>query len=135
MKFKKPMLVAGGALFLSLIATPSSVTAGKRFLAEETPGSGPIILAQMGDMGGRDNEMGMMKGMERCGKNMSAMMDTGKDGKVSKDEFMKHHEEAFAQMDANQDGTLDPSEMGHMGKMMESHCAGVPMKGGMHGGR
>ena len=78
--------------------------------------------------------MEMMKGMEGCGKNMVAMMDTDKDGKVSKDEFTKHHDEMFAQMDANKDGTLDQSEMGHMGKMMESHCAGTPMKGGMGGG-
>jgi hypothetical protein len=72
--------------------------------------------------------MGMMKGMEGCGKNMGAMMDTDKDGKVSRDEFTKHHDEMFAQMDTNKDGTLDQSEMGHMGKMMESHCAGMPMK-------
>ncbi len=91
---------------------------------------------QMGGMGDKDKMegMGMMKGMEGCGKNMGAMMDTDKDGKVSKDEFMKHHDETYAQMDTNNDHTLDQSEMGHMGKMMESHCAGMPMKGGMGGG-
>ena len=41
-----------------------------------------------------------MEGMEGCGKNMGAMMDTDKDGKVfSKDEFTKHHDKMFAQMD------------------------------------
>lgn len=40
----------------------------------------------------------------------------------------------FAQMDTNKDGTLDQSEMGHMGKMMEGHCAGMPMKRCMGGG-
>ncbi|MGH8508110.1 MAG: hypothetical protein ACREVH_05255 [Gammaproteobacteria bacterium] len=126
-------VVASGALVLSLIASPF-VTAADQPWAD--PGRGAIILAQMGGMGGehKTEGMGMMKGMEGCGKNMAAMMDTDKDGKISKDEFTKHHDEAFAQMDANKDGTLDQSEMGHMGKMMESHCAGMPMKGGMGGG-
>jgi hypothetical protein len=120
-------VVAGAALALSLIASPF-VTAADQPLAGEDPGRGPLILAQMGGMGGKG------KRMEGCGKNMGVMMDTDKDGKVSKDEFTKHHDEMFAQMDTNKDGTLDQSEMGHMGKMMESHCAGMPMKGGMGGG-
>jgi len=128
-------VVAGAALVLSLIASPF-VTAADQPLAWGDLGRGPLILAQMGGMGGEDKMegMGMMKGMEGCGKNMGVMMDTDKDGKVSKDEFTKHHDDAFAQMDTNKDGTLDQSEMGHMGKMMKSHCAGMPMKGGMGGG-
>lgn len=118
-------VVVGAAFVLSLISSPF-VTAADQPLAGGDPGRGSLILAQMGGMGGKDK-------MEGCGKNMGAMMDTDKDGKVSKDEFTKHHDETFAQMDANKDGTLDQSEMGHMGKMMESHCAG-PMKGGMGGG-
>ena len=112
---------SGGALVLALIASPF-VTAADQPLAGGDPGRGSLILAQMGGMGGKDK----MEGMKGCGKNMGAMMDTDKDGKVSKDEFTKHHDEAFAQMDTNKDGTLDQSEMGHMGKMMESHCAGRP---------
>jgi hypothetical protein len=95
-------VVAGAALALSLIASPF-VTAADQPLAGGDPGRDPLILAQMGGMGGMD------KGMEGCGKNMGAMMHTDKDG------------------------TLDQSEMGHMGKMMESHCAGMPMKRGMGG--
>jgi EF hand len=116
-------VVVGAALVLTLIASPF-VTAADQPLAGGDPGRGFLIPAQM-------EGMGMMKGMEGCGKNMGAMMDTDKDGKVSKDEFTKHHDDTFAQMDTNKDGTLDQSEMGHMGKMMESHCAGMPMKGGM----
>lgn len=128
-------VVVGAAFVLSLISSPF-VTAADQPLAGGDPGRGSLILAQMGGMGGKDKMegMGMMKGMEGCGKNMGAMMDTDKDGKVSKDEFTKHHDDTFAQMDANKDGTLDQSETGHMGKMMESHCAGMPMKGGMGGG-
>jgi hypothetical protein len=79
--------------------------------------------------------MGMMKGMEGCGDNMRTMMDTDKDGKVSKEEFIKQHEDMFAAMDKNGDKVLDQSEMGQMGQMMEGHCSGMPMKGGMGGGR
>ena len=128
-------VVAGGALVLSLIASPFVTAADQPSVAGD-PGRGFLILAQMGGMGSEHKMegMGMMKGMEGCGKNMGAMMDTDKDGKVSKDEFTKHHDEMFAQMDTNNDHTLDQSEMGHMGKMMESHCARMPMKGGMGGG-
>ena len=48
------------------------------------------------------------------------MMDTNGDGKITKEEFMKRHEEMFANMDANHDGVLDKDEIS---KMM----------GGMHG--
>jgi hypothetical protein len=128
-------VVARGALVLSIIASPF-VTAADQPPACGGLGRGSLILAQMGGMGGKDQMegMGMMKGMEGCGKNMGAMMDTDKDGKVSKDEFTKHHDDTFAQMDTNKDGTLDNSEMSQMGKMMESHCADMPMKGGMGGG-
>ncbi len=124
-------VVAGGALVLSLIASPF-VTAADRSLATGEPATGSLILAQMG--GERKMEGMGMKGMQGCGKNMGGMMDTDKDGKVSKEEFTKHHDEMFAQMDTSKDGTLDQSEMGHMGAMMESHCAGMPMKGGTGGG-
>lgn len=61
----------------------------------------------------------------KCGM---SMMDTDKDGKVSKAEFDKAHEGMFDGMDANKDGLLDQTEMG---KMMQGKCGGakVPMEG------
>lgn len=38
------------------------------------------------------------------------MMDAGKKGRVTKDEFMKFHEEMFDRMDKNHDGELTPEE-------------------------
>ena len=62
-----------------------------------------------------------------------ATMDANKDGKVSKEEFIKAHEAMFGTMDANKDGFLDKTEMGKMmqGKCGEGKCGGAtkPMDG------
>ncbi len=49
----------------------------------------------------------------QCEHKMAAV-DANKDGKISKDEFMKHHETMFDKMDTNKDGFLDEKEMHHM---------------------
>ena len=56
-----------------------------------------------------------------------AMMDANKDGKVSKEEFIKGHEAMFSKMDANKDGVLDKAEMGKPmdGKCGEGKCGGM----------
>ncbi len=58
---------------------------------------------------------GMKSGEGMCGVTMA---DINKDGKVSKEEFTKHHDIMFEHMDANKDGFIDKSEMGkgEMGK-------------------
>ena len=48
-----------------------------------------------------------------CGVTMA---DLNKDGKVSKEEFTKHHDAMFEHMDTNKDGFIERSEMG-MGEM------------------
>lgn len=40
--------------------------------------------------------------------------DLDKDGKISKEEFMKHHEAVFDKKDTNKDGFLDDTEMHRM---------------------
>lgn len=50
-------------------------------------------------------------------------MDTNKDGMISKEEFMKHHEAMWEKMKKNKSGMVDLKDMGNM------------MHGGMmHGG-
>lgn len=56
----------------------------------------------------------------QCEHKMAAV-DANKDGKISKDEFMKHHETMFDKMDANKDGFLDEKEMHHMMDHMHQH--------------
>ncbi|MBP0132382.1 MAG: hypothetical protein ITD31_07195 [Nitrosospira sp.] len=61
-----------------------------------------------------EGKCGAMKTSEgSCGVTMA---DLNKDGKVSKEEFTKHHDVMFEHMDANKDGFIDKSEMG-MGEM------------------
>lgn len=49
----------------------------------------------------------------QCEHMMSAV-DQDKDGKISKAEFMKHHEALFDKKDTNKDGFLDDTEMHRM---------------------
>ncbi|HVW63815.1 MAG TPA: hypothetical protein VHB01_02285 [Nitrosospira sp.] len=43
----------------------------------------------------------------RCGM---SIVDANKDGKVTKQEFLKHHEAIFDRIDANKDGAVDQPE-------------------------
>ncbi|MBP6366644.1 MAG: EF-hand domain-containing protein [Nitrosomonas sp.] len=56
----------------------------------------------------------------QCHDKMSAV-DLNKDGKISKEEFMKHHEAMFDKKDANKDGFVDESEMHKMMDHMHKH--------------
>ena len=50
------------------------------------------------------------------------MMDTNKDGMISKDEFMKHHEMMWDKMKKNSAGSVDMKDMEAMHKeMTEKH--------------
>ncbi|MBS0299928.1 MAG: EF-hand domain-containing protein [Proteobacteria bacterium] len=53
-------------------------------------------------------------------EHMSAV-DTNKDGKISKEEFMKHHEAIFDKKDVNKDGFIDREEMHRMMDHMHKH--------------
>jgi uncharacterized low-complexity protein len=46
-----------------------------------------------------------------AGKCSVDMMDTNKDGKVDKAEFVKHHEGMFDKLDTNKDGAIDKAEL------------------------
>jgi len=56
---------------------------------------------------------------DQCSQKMS-MIDQNKDGKISKDEFLKRYEDKFTALDANKDGFLDESEMHRMMDKMHS---------------
>lgn len=76
---------------------------------------------------GMGNDMpmgkGMGKGMDKCmkmGGQMMDMVDTNKDGKISKAEFTKHQDQTFTQMDKNGDGMIDTSERAAMTDQIKS---------------
>ncbi|MEO8767203.1 MAG: hypothetical protein ABI363_02495 [Nitrosospira sp.] len=50
---------------------------------------------------------GAKSGEGRCGM---SMVDANKDGKVTKEEFLKHHEAIFNRIDVNKDGAVDQPE-------------------------
>lgn len=73
-----------------------------------------------------DMKMGEGKAGEgKCGEGKcgAAMADSNKDGKITKEEWTKHHDLMFEQMDSNKDGAIDKDEMGKS-----------KMKGGKSGG-
>ena len=51
-------------------------------------------------------------------------LDVNKDGKVTKQEFLKHHETIFDSIDANKDGSVDqPEADGYAGKSAAPNTA------------
>lgn len=59
-------------------------------------------------------------GHHQCDHSMSSV-DSNKDGKISREEFIKHHEQMFDKKDTNKDGFLDESELHHMMDHMHKH--------------
>ena len=62
------------------------------------------------------DDMKQGKGMA-MGMDMK-MMDTNKDGMISKEEFMKHHEAMWEKMKKNKNGMVDIKDMNMMHDMM-----------------
>lgn len=98
--------IAIAAVF-SLMFSATSVSA-----ADAAKESGQA--ASHGDMKSGDHHG------HQCPHKMSSA-DQNKDGKISKEEFMKHHETMFDKKDANKDGFLDDTEMHGMKDHAHKH--------------
>lgn len=73
---------------------------------------------------GQASSQGDMKADDHHGhqcQHMMSSVDLNKDGKISKEEFMKHHEAKFDKKDTNKDGFLDETEMHGMMDHMHKH--------------
>lgn len=133
----------GSAFVASMAAAPIASAAENPFALSglssgyqvaDHHGAKPAAKPMEGKCGGMKAGEGKCGGMKageaKCGM---TMMDTDKDGKVSKAEFDKAHEGMFGQMDTNKDGFLDKDELGKMrqGKCGEGKCGGgkKPMEG------
>lgn len=123
MSSKKTLISAAvGTAFVATLGAAPLASAAENPFAMQSLGQG-YMVAQAGKMG--EGKCGGMKAGEgRCGM---TMMDANKDGKISKEEFTKHHEAMFATMDANKDGSISKDEMGKMmdGKCGEGKCGGM----------
>lgn len=130
MSKKTLIATAIGSAFVATMAAAPIVSAAENPFAMQSLDKG-YMVAQAGKMS--DGKCGGMKA--NAAENMPgpATLDANKDGKVSKEEFIKGHEAMFDTMDANKDGILDKTEMGKMmqGKCGEGKCGGAkkPMEG------
>lgn len=134
---KKTLIAAavGSAFAASMAAAPIASAAENPF-ALSGLSSGYQVASNHGAKPMEGKCGGMKAGEGKCGGMKAgaagpncAAMDANKDGKVSKEEFMKGHEAMFATKDTNKDGFIDKDEMG---KMMEGKCGGMkakPMEG------
>lgn len=126
----KMQLTLGTTLAATLAVGASLAFADNPFSAEKISNT-PMQLAD----NKADSEMKCGAGM--CGGNTkkadekasddgeSCPSDTDKDGKVTKDEFLKYHETLFNEADANKDGSLDAEERKALhSKMGEGKCGG-----------
>ena len=61
----------------------------------------------------------------RCGMSLA---DTNKDGKVTREEFLKHHGAIFDQIDSNHDGSVDKTEADNFAGGKSNPGSPAPMK-------
>ena len=125
MRNKKTMisLAVGSALAATLGAVPI-VSADSPFTAQSLDKGYMLAYADKVDpnkYGG-----GAKSGEGRCGM---SMVDANKDGKVTKQEFLKHHENIFDRIDANKDGAVDQPEADSYGGTKPSAPSTAPHAG------
>ena len=128
---KKSLIsVAIGSTFAATLGGAPIASAADNPFAMQSLDRG-YMVAQADKMG--EGKCGGTKGSEgKCGGMKAgegggmSMMDTNKDGKISKKEFTMHHDAMFAKMDANKDGFIDKDEMAKMKdgmvKMKDGKC-------------
>ena len=129
MSSKKTLMTAAvGSAFAATLGVAPIASAAENPFAMQSLDRG-YMVAQTGKTSDGKCGQGKCGGMNKASENKcgAAMMDANKDGKVSKEEFMKAHEAMFSNMDANKDGSIDKTEMGKMmdGKCGEGKCGGM----------
>jgi hypothetical protein len=106
MRNKKTMisLAVGSVVAATLSAVPVVSAADSPFAAKSLDKGYMLAYADKVDP---SKYGGAKSGEGRCGM---SIVDANKDGKVTKEEFLKHHEAIFDRIDANKDGAVDQPE-------------------------
>ena len=137
MRYHRSMIsIAVGSVLATSLSTASVVHAA----SDASPADNPfafeslnkgymIAYADRADPGkygmGTKPGAGAKVGEGKCGMSLA---DTNKDGKVTKDEFLKHHGTIFDQIDANRDGSVDKGEADSFGGGTSNPGSPAPMK-------
>jgi uncharacterized low-complexity protein len=130
MKTNTSLKLALGTTLAVVTLGTGAVNAENPFVAE-TLSSGYMQLAE--NKAGGEMKCGagmcganMKAGEGKCGGDMDCPADTDKDGNVTKEEFMTHHEKMFTDADADKDGSLSAEERKALhSKMAEGKCGGA----------
>ena len=118
-------LAVGSAFAATLGVAPIASAAESPFTIQPLDKGYMVADSGYGEKKAGEGKCGGMKAGEgKCGAKASEglcgiiMADINKDGKVSKEEWTKHHDAMFEHMDANKDGFIDKAEMekGRMAK-------------------
>ena len=133
MNAKSSLKLALGTTFAAGIAFGATQALAENPFSADKLSSGYMQLAE--NKAGGEMKCGagmcganMKKDAEgKCGgaKSDECPADTDKDGKVTKDEFMTHHEKMFTDADTDKDGSLNADERKALhAKMSEGKCGG-----------
>lgn len=113
MRDKKSLIsIAVGSAFVTSLGTAPADAADDPFTVQTLDKGYMLAYADRVDPnkygGGSKPGYGEAKSAEgNCGM---SKLDVNKDGKVTKQEFLKHHETIFDSIDANKDGAVDQPE-------------------------
>lgn len=106
MRNKKTMIsLAVGSVVAATLSAVSVVSAAESPFAAKSLDKGSMLA--YADKVDPSKYGGAKSGEGRCGM---SIVDANKDGKVTKEEFLKHHEAIFDRIDANKDGAVDQPE-------------------------
>lgn len=105
-------------------------------IVEHSPNNSTIILAYGSSEMEEKSKQGYGgdsgKDHGKCG-NMMSKIDSDKDGKISKKEFLNYHEDKFKRKDLNNDGFIDKDEMQKLMKKHKHDYHGKKMDDKTHG--
>ena len=128
MRNKKTMisLAVGSVVAATLSAVPVISMADSPFAAKSLDKGYMLAYADKVDP---SKYGGAKSGEGRCGM---SIVDANKDGKVTKEEFLKHHEAIFDRIDTNKDGAVDqPEADSYGGAKPSAPPPGISPHGGM----